>query len=111
MTPDYFKYRSKYLVVDYDSRMVNIFEGTRLVSTYTFQHKEITIGSIIQICKDMFYYEIARTDNKIDDVLAQCKDAENKDKTNFPNMTYEQGVKAGIGWVTGETEEHPINNK
>ena len=55
------------------------------------------------------YYEIARTDQDIDDVLQQCSDAENEDKTEFPNMTYEQGVKAAINWVTGCTECHPIN--
>ena len=55
------------------------------------------------------YYDITRTDKEIDDMLAQCTDAENEDTTNFPEMTYEQGVKAGIRWLTGETECHPIN--
>ena len=110
MTPDYFKYGLKYLVVDYDSRMVNVFENGRLVSTHSFRHKEITIRSITLICEDM-YYEIVRKDQDIDNILKHCSDAENEDETKFPEMTYEQGVKAGIRWITGETDYNPIKSK
>ncbi len=43
--------------------------------------------------------EVKRTDDEIDEVLNVCADAE-IDGGNFHGMTYEQGVEAGIRWLT-----------
>lgn len=53
--------------------------------------------------------EIVRTEQEIWDLLNQCADAENDGVSNYPGMTYEQGIKAAIEWITGDTEDHPIN--
>ena len=28
-----------------------------------------------------------------------------------PGMTYEEGVKAGIEWVLGQTDDHPLEDE
>lgn len=52
---------------------------------------------------------IVRTEQEIWDLLSQCLDTENSGSSNYPGMSYEQGIKAAIEWITGETEDHPIN--
>lgn len=36
------------------------------------------------------------------DVWAECLHAEDKGRSKFPGMSYEQGVKAALEWVLGE---------
>jgi len=48
------------------------------------------------------------TENEINDVIEQCRDAENEGSSKYPGMSYEQGVIAGILWVQGH-EGDPIN--
>lgn len=43
------------------------------------------------------------TQSEIDDVLNKCMDAENSGTSIYPGMSYEQGVRAGIEWMTGES--------
>lgn len=52
--------------------------------------------------------EIKRTKNEINDVLDKCMDAE-ENGSNFSGMSYEQGIRAGIDWITGDTDDHPID--
>ena len=47
--------------------------------------------------------------SEIDDVLNQCLDSEDTGQSKFPGMSYEQGVKAGIQWLTEEFE-NPMND-
>lgn len=53
-------------------------------------------------------YKIKVTDKAIDKLLNQCAEAEDDGTTKFPGMTYEQGVKAALEWVTGESDNHPL---
>ena len=50
------------------------------------------------------------TEKEINDVLDKCADAENEGKTRWRSMTYEQGVRAGIEWVLGNTDENPLED-
>lgn len=52
---------------------------------------------------------IERTDQEIYDLLDECSEAENNGNSQYPGMSYEQGIKAGIEWVTGNVNEHPLN--
>lgn len=52
---------------------------------------------------------IIRTEQEIWDLLNQCADAEVTGVSSYPGMSYEQGVKAAIEWIIGDTNEHPIN--
>lgn len=52
---------------------------------------------------------IIRTDEEIWDLLNQCSYAENEGVSKYPGMSYEQGIKAAIEWITGDINDHPIN--
>lgn len=52
--------------------------------------------------------EIKRTDSEVDKVLNACGDASDRGVSRFPGMTYEDGVRAGIDWLTGFTDDHPL---
>lgn len=52
---------------------------------------------------------IIRSEQEIWDLLNQCADAEETGVSSYPGMSYEQGIKAAIEWVTGDTNDHPIN--
>jgi hypothetical protein len=54
---------------------------------------------------NMARYEVKRTVEEIDDLLNAVIEDEGP---RFPGMTFEQGLKDGIDWVTGETDEHPL---
>lgn len=53
--------------------------------------------------------EIARTESEINDVLNKCCEADENGSV-YPGMSYEDGVKAGIEWVTGDTDEPPFED-
>lgn len=43
-----------------------------------------------------------------DAIVAECECME--DGSEYPGMTYEQGVAAAMRWVTGETKDHPLED-
>lgn len=47
------------------------------------------------------------TKAEIDEVLNQAADAIDQG-SRFGGMSYEEGVRAGIEWVTGQTDENPM---
>ena len=53
---------------------------------------------------------VKRMQEEIDDVLNKAADGiDNGSK--WPGMSYEQGVDAAIRWLTGETEDNPMEDK
>jgi len=55
------------------------------------------------------FYSVERSNEEIEDTINECSMLEEEGRTKFPGMTYEQGVKAGIDWVTGQSDEHPLD--
>lgn len=53
-------------------------------------------------------YEIARSDEEIDDLLNAASEDEGP---RWPGMTFEQGLRQGIDWVTGESDENPLSDE
>ena len=53
-------------------------------------------------------YAIEQLSEDIDDVLNRCSEAEEDGRTDVPGMTYEQGVKAGIEWLTNREASGPL---
>jgi len=51
-------------------------------------------------------YDIERDDDEINELLDTCSAHANESK--FPGMTYEEGIRAAIEWVTGESDEKPM---
>lgn len=54
---------------------------------------------------------VAVSDNELWALLDQCTEAEDAGRSAYHGMSYEQGVKAGIMWVIGETREHPLEEE
>lgn len=52
-------------------------------------------------------YKIERRAEEIDEQLNRAFEAE-ASGSNYPGMSYEQGVKYAIDWITGQSEEEPI---
>lgn len=52
---------------------------------------------------------MARTEEEINDLLNKCVDAEDTGESKYPGMTYEQGIKAAIEWLTGNTDDNPLD--
>ena len=50
-----------------------------------------------------------RTDSAIQEQIDWCRDRQGNIVNNYPGMTYEEGVEAALQWVTGESEEKPID--
>lgn len=50
--------------------------------------------------------DCVRSDKEVDRILNWCVEAEDE-VSNFPGMSYEQGVQAGIQWITGDTDDSP----
>lgn len=53
---------------------------------------------------------LKRTDDEIEEVIVVCYESETGGGSKFPGMTYEQGVKAGIEWLVGDTDESPMED-
>lgn len=56
-------------------------------------------------------YLIKRKPKEIDDLLNSVAAWEEHGGTALAGMSYEQGVGAGIKWLLGDTEEHPIEEE
>lgn len=52
--------------------------------------------------------EIKPTQAQIDDTLNRCSESADEGSTNYPGMTYEQGVEAGIRWMAGDDTTNPL---
>lgn len=51
-------------------------------------------------------YRIVRSFEEIDGVLGETIDEGRGSR--WPGMSYEQGVEAALLWVTGQTDENPM---
>lgn len=50
---------------------------------------------------------IVRTDDEINDVLNQAADGIN-DGSQYPGMSYEDGIQAFADWLFGDTNDKPF---
>lgn len=54
-------------------------------------------------------YEIKRTDEEIEDLLNRCYPAIDSGRSRFPGMSYEDGIREAIDWLTeDEPESDPL---
>lgn len=51
-----------------------------------------------------------RTEEEIYDVIDACIESENTGESKYPAMTYEQGVRAALEWVNGDTDDNPMED-
>lgn len=52
---------------------------------------------------------MARTEEEINDLLNKCAEAEDTGESKYPGMTYENGIAAAINWLTGNTDDNPLD--
>ncbi len=50
------------------------------------------------------------TQSEIDDVLNKCNEQEEEGGSQWPGMSYEQGVAAAIRWLT-EGQDNPMDDE
>ena len=55
-------------------------------------------------------YRVKRTDGEVDEVLNKAAEQEDKGGSQWPGMTYEQGVQAGIQWLIGNWDHNPMED-
>ncbi len=53
---------------------------------------------------------VERTQEEIDEILNKCAESIDKGQAKWPAMTFEQGVDAALRWVTGDTDENPMED-
>lgn len=49
-------------------------------------------------------------ESEINDLINECAEADDTGISKFPGMSYEQGIRAAIEWITGETKDHPLED-
>ena len=55
------------------------------------------------------YQRIVRSDEEIGKLLDQCVEQESKGGSKYLGMTYEQGIKEAIDWLTDKDRGHPLD--
>lgn len=56
-------------------------------------------------------YEIERSNAEINNLIGQCAEQSGKGGSRFPGMTYEDGIRAAIDWITGDVDDAPLPEK
>lgn len=54
--------------------------------------------------------DIDKTEIVIQNMIDRCSEAEQTGITEYPSMSYEDGVKAALEWVVGYTETAPFDD-
>lgn len=55
-------------------------------------------------------YDIVRNESEIDNLLADCIEAESEGTSKYPGMTFEKGIQYAIKWLTDASEPHPLED-
>lgn len=53
--------------------------------------------------------EIIPTDEQIDEVVDKCCTQIQQGGSKYPGMSYEQGLRDAIDWLTGDSEDIPLS--
>jgi hypothetical protein len=54
---------------------------------------------------------IARTQDQIDEQINRAVESRDEHGTQWPGMSYEDGVDAALRWVTGESDDAPMDDE
>lgn len=54
-------------------------------------------------------YQVKQPDEKINTLLNRCAESEETGESKYPGMTFEQGIKMAIEWLTGLSPDHPLD--
>lgn len=53
---------------------------------------------------------VIRTSEEVDSIINQAADQINRGRSKFPGMSYEEGVRAALEWITGDIDDDPMND-
>lgn len=53
---------------------------------------------------------VTRTQEEVDAVVDTAAEKINQGRSKFPGMTYEEGVRAALDWITGNIDDHPMED-
>lgn len=53
-------------------------------------------------------YQLERNEKEISELESACAEQEAEGGSKFPGMSYEQGIRAAIRWLTDKDEENPL---
>lgn len=53
-------------------------------------------------------YRLVRKTDEIDELIDDCTRSESEGRSKYPGMTFEQGIRTAILWLTEEAESHPL---
>jgi len=87
--------------------------GSRAVTGYYHMDAKsvawiVNKGNLSQRGEATMPYFVARKDEEIDNLLNACCEQEEQGGSAVPGMSYEQGIKAAIEWLTDEHSDHPL---
>ena len=51
---------------------------------------------------------IEKTDDEVNEMLGRCYDERGNPTHRWPGQSYEEGVMSALLWVTGQSDEEPI---
>ena len=51
---------------------------------------------------------IVKTEKEVDDLLEVVAEHEDEGTVQFPGMSYEMGIRAGIEWLLGYRADYPM---
>lgn len=54
---------------------------------------------------------VERTEKEIEKEIDAADESIHKGTSRWPGMTYEDGVRAALGWVIGEDDERPMSDQ
>ena len=55
-------------------------------------------------------YGINRSDQEINDVVNRASGGGVYGRSRWPSMTYEDGVRAAIDWIVGDSDDNPMED-
>lgn len=50
------------------------------------------------------------TEEEIDEVIVACVESEERGRSRWPGMSYEQGVLAALLWADDRSQPHPLED-
>lgn len=54
--------------------------------------------------------KVVRTEEEVNEVLDKCSQQEDEGGSRWPGMTYEQGVRNALDWITGNVDDNPMED-
>ena len=55
-------------------------------------------------------HTIVRDDSEIEDLIARCVEAIEHGGSQFPGMSYEDGITYAVNWLIDKDQPHPLED-